>query len=72
MSSCLRGSFLTWQRIRKSHRITTKVAAADNCSLAVFKAALVFIPIIVMPVVALHNLISLAADAAVVVTAHLR
>ncbi len=44
--------------------IITKVAAADKRSLAAFKAALVFIPIIVMPIVASLNIISVATDAA--------
>ena len=57
MSSCLRGSFLTWQHIRKSHRITTKVVVANTRLLTAFMVALVFIPIIVMPVVASLNII---------------
>jgi hypothetical protein len=52
-----------WQHISKSHRITTKVDAADKCSLAAFKAALDFIPIIVMPVVASLNLLYVVAAA---------
>jgi len=63
-----------WQQIFKSHRITTKVAAADKCSLAAFKAALVFISIIVMPIVASLNLIYVVVvvDAVVAATAHLQ
>ena len=55
------------QHIVKSHRITTKVVVADTCSLAAFKAALVFIPNIVMLIITPLNLISVvvvAADAA--------
>ncbi len=57
-----------WQHIVRSHRITIKVDAADKCSLAAFKAALVFIPIIVMLIITSLNLISVvdvAADVAV-------
>ena len=72
MSSCLRGSFFIWQHIKKSHRITTKVAALDKCLLAAFKAALVFISIIVMPIVASLNLIFVFVAAAVAVATHLR
>ncbi len=54
-----------WQHIVKSYRITTKVAAADMCSLAAFKAALVFIPIIVMLIITSLNIISVATAAAV-------
>jgi uncharacterized membrane protein len=52
-----------WQHIVRSHRITIKVDAADKCSLAAFKAALVFILIIVMLILASLNLISVVADA---------
>ena len=47
-----------WQHIVKSHRIITKVDAADKCSLAAFEAALVFIPSIVMLIITSLNLIS--------------
>jgi hypothetical protein len=53
-----------WQHIVKTHRIKTKVVVADMYSLAAFKAALVFIPIIVMPIVASLNIISVAVAAA--------
>ena len=53
-----------WQHIVKSHRITTKVAVADMCSLAAFKVAVVFIPIIVMLIITSLNLIYVAAAAA--------
>jgi len=54
-----------WQHIRKSHRITTKVAADGKCSLAAFKAALVFpISIIVMPIIASLYLILVFVAAA--------
>jgi threonine/homoserine efflux transporter RhtA len=57
-----------WQHIVKSHRITTKVVVADKCSLAVFKAALVFIPIIVMLIITSLNLISVVVVALDVAT----
>ncbi len=56
-----------WQQILKSHRMTTKVVATDKCLLAAFKAALVFISIIVMPVVASLNLILVSVVAAVAI-----
>ena len=52
-----------WQHIVKSHRITTKVDAADMCSLAAFNAALVFIPIIVILIITSLNIISVAVVA---------
>ena len=58
-----------WQHIRKSHRVTTKVAAAKKRLLAAFKAALVFIPIIVMYIINSLNLISVAVDAAAAASA---
>ena len=61
-----------WQRISKSHRITTKVVAADTCLLAAFKAALVFIPIIVMFIVPSLNIIYVAVVAAVATVVALR
>ena len=54
-----------WQHIVKSNRITTKVDDVDMCSLAAFKAALVFIPIIVRLIITSLNLISVAAAAVV-------
>ena len=72
MSSCLRGPFLIWQHIVKSQRITTKVVVADKCSLAAFMAALVFISIIVMPIVASLNLIYAVVDAVATTAAYLR
>ena len=57
-----------WPHIFKSHRITTKVVVADKCSLTTFKAASVFIPIIVIPVVgASLNLISVVVAAVAIV-----
>jgi hypothetical protein len=53
-----------WQHISNSHRITTKVVVADKCLLAAFKAALVFIPIIVMLIITSLNLFSVALVAA--------
>ena len=61
-----------WQHIRKSHRITTKVVVADTCSLADFKATVVFILIIAMPIVASLNLIYVAAAAVDVAATDLR
>jgi hypothetical protein len=57
-----------WQHIRKSHRITTKVVAADKRLLTAFKAALVFIPFIVMLVVASLNITSVVVVAVDVAT----
>ena len=53
-----------WQQIVKSHRITTKVAADDKCLLAAFKAALIFISIIVILIITSLNLISVVVAAA--------
>ena len=54
-----------WQHIVKSYRITTKVDVDDKYSLAAFKkAALIFVSIIVMLVVASLNIISVDAAAA--------
>jgi len=61
-----------WQYIRKSHCITTKVADADKCLLAAFKATLVFISITVIPIISSLNLINVSAHAGVVVVADLR
>ena len=44
--------------------IITKVDTADKRSLSDFETAFVFIPIIVMPIVASLNIISVTADAA--------
>ena len=53
-----------WQQIVKSHRITTKVADIDKCLLAAFKAALIFISIIVILIITSLNLISVVVAAA--------
>ena len=53
-----------WQHKSKSYRITTKVDAADKCSLAAFQVALVFIPIIVMLVITSLNRIYVSVAAA--------
>jgi hypothetical protein len=61
-----------WQHKSKPHlsQPNIKVAAAEKCSLAAFKAALVFIPIIVMLLITSLNLISVAASAAFVATSN--
>jgi len=54
-----------WQHTSKSRFITIKVAAADKCLLAAFKAALISIPIIVMLIITSLNFIlvsNVAAD----------
>ena len=62
-----------WQHISKSHVFTTKVVAADKCLLAAFNAALVFfISIIVMPIIASLNLISVVVVAAYAADADFR
>ena len=61
-----------WLQIIKLHRIRTKVAAAEKCSLAAFKVALISIPIIVLPVVAYLNVFFVAVVVVVAVAAHLR
>ena len=70
MFSSLRGSFLIWQHISKSHRITTKVVVAIKCLLPAFNAALVFpVSIIVIPIITSLHLIVVYVVAAVVVAA---